>query len=313
MLRRLAIFAVIAGVLFSGGYALTQTTLRPLQDSSAPKAQQDLPVREALKTYGEAFNKGDLQTVLGLWTEDAELFDEDGKVQNRAAISESLKAVCKPNGGNKLSVAVKNVKIVGGSVALLLGTAELTSAEGTETNTFEAVMVLNADTKKWQFSRVRDLPPDEPFSEYALSNEQLKPLEWLIGDWSSKEGDQIQTLSAKWTKNRAYIMVEQTVKFKDTEILGTTMMIGYDPVADQLHSWVFDSLGGRGEADWTRDGNSWNVDAVGVTADGSESSSAPAWKFVDEKTFEWSSTKRQLNGQPRPDIKLTYHKTPVAK
>ncbi|WP_020470343.1 YybH family protein [Zavarzinella formosa] len=303
MNRRLAAFVGVVSILLGGGYALTQTT---------PKPKEDAPVRESVKSYVEAFNKGDIETVLGFWADDAESIDDDGKVQNKTALSESLRAICKPDGGNKLAGTIKNVKLIGGTVALIDGTVELTTAEGTEGNPFEGVMVLNAATKKWQFSRMRDLPGEEN-TGYAPAYAHLKSLEWLLGEWTSKEGEQTLTMNVKWMRNRGYLIVEQSIKTKESEVLGITMMIGYDPASEQIHSWVFDTQGGRGEADWTREGNTWNIEAVGMTADGLEASSNPAWKFVDENTFEWSSTNRQVDGQPRPDIKLTYRKTPAAK
>lgn len=298
MNRRLAAYLGLVVLLFGAGYAVTQT---------APKPKQDAPVREALKAYAEAFNKGDLQGAVAFWSEDGELIDEDGNVKDKAAITESLKSLCKPDSGNKLAATLKNVKLVGGAVALIEGSAELTTAEGTETSNFEGVMVLDADSKKWMFSRVRDLPSDD-MPQFAPAQETLKSLEWLVGNWSSKEGDQTLTMNVRWMKNRAYLIVEQSISVKDSETLGITMMIGYDPISEQIHSWVFDTQGGRGEADWTQDGNTWNVEAVGVTSEGMEASSTPVWKFIDENTFEWSSVNRQVDGQPRPDIKLTYRK-----
>ena len=303
MFRRLAAIVGVVALLFGGGYALTQT---------APKPKEDAQVREALSAYADAFNKGDLTALLGFWAEDAEHIDDEGTVRNKAALTEALKPICKPGSGNKLTATVKNLKILGGNVAIVEGNAELTTGEGTESNVFEAVMVLDPAGNKWQFSRVRDLASDD-VAQYAPAHEQLKSLEWLVGNWTSRDGDQTLTMNVKWMRNRGYLIVEQSITVKDSETLGITMMIGYDPASEQVHSWVFDTQGGRGEADWYRDGNTWNVEAVGLTADGQEASSTPIWKFIDENTFEWSSVNRQLNGEPRPDITLTYRKVNVLK
>lgn len=308
MIRRVAVFVGVLALLCGGGYALTQTT----NTNTGTKAKADGPVREALKAYADSFNKGDFQSALSFWSEDAELIDDEGNVKDKTGISESLKAICKPDSGNKLSATLKNIKMVGGTVAIVEGQAELTTSEGTETNNFEGVMVFDADSKRWMFSRVRDLPSDDTV-KYAAAQEKLKSLDWLVGNWASKEGDQSLTMNVRWMKNRAYLIVEQSITVKDSETLGITMMIGYDPVSQQIHSWVFDTQGGRGEADWTQDGNTWNLTAVGVTADGTEASSTPAWKFIDENTFEWTSINRQVDGQPRPDLKLTYRKVNTLK
>jgi len=305
MSRRLAVFAGVAALLFGGGYALTQP-------GAAPKPKDDQPVRDTLAAYAAAFNTGDADAVLAFWADDAELIDEDGVTRAKPAISAGIKAVCKPGGGAKMVGSAKTVKLVGGTVALADGAVELTTAEGTETNSFEAVLVKNAQTGAWQFSRVRDLPGAGD-AEYAPAYAKLKSLEWLVGEWAAADGDQSLAMTVKWMRNRAYLVAEQTVKMKDKEVVSLTMMIGYDPVSEMIHSWVFDTHGGRGEADWTREGNTWAVEAVGLTGAGEESASKPVWKFVDDATFEWASAGRQVNGQPRPDIKLTYRKVAAPK
>lgn len=308
MKRQLILFSVLAIGLIGGGFALTQTkkdTTPPVAETPTKIAE---PAEQLASEYAAAFNKGDAEALLALWADDGELIQEDGTtIQGRKDIGELLKEVCKPKSGTIMKITVLKTKMAGPSAILFDGRVELTTSESKETAFYEGVIVQNAESKKWQISRIRDIPSEDA-SEYAKAYEELKQLEWLIGNWTAKEGDQTLSLNARWMKNRAYIIVDQTIMNKDQEVLSISMMIGHDVDTDVIHSWVFDTQGGRGEADWIRDGNTWNLEAVGLTGDGLAASSKPSWKFIDDRTFEWSSTARQVDGQPRPDIKLTYTK-----
>ena len=44
--------------------------------------------------------------------------------------------------------------------------------------------------------------------------------------------------------------------------------IGWDPLARQFKSWVFDSQGGFGEGEFSHDGDAWLIKARGVRSDG---------------------------------------------
>ena len=80
----------------------------------------------------------------------------------------------------------------------------------------------------------------------------------------------------------------------------------WDPTSGQLHSWYFDSRGGFGEGQWTRDGNSWKIAAGGIVADGRTGTSTNIWKFVDNKTISWISKDRELGGVPMPENEVKF-------
>jgi len=90
-------------------------------------------------------------------------------------------------------------------------------------------------------------------------------------------------------------------------------VIGWDPTQEQLHSWLFDTRGGFGEGNWSRKGNTWTVEAAGVTADGRRGSGIHLWKSVDENTFTWEGIDRDVGGQLLPDVSVTYQRVKKAK
>jgi hypothetical protein len=75
---------------------------------------------------------------------------------------------------------------------------------------------------------------------------------------------------------------------------------------------VFDSDGGFAEAYWRRDGNRWIVGTSGVLPDGGTGGSTNIYEFVDENSFVWRATERDVDGQPLADAEVKFVR-PAAK
>src|SRR5205085_1848423 len=81
---------------------------------------------------------------------------------------------------------VYSVKFLRPDVALVDGSLETTSAEGTrDSNRYAVVWVKSGD--KWLLSSARDLPAEVEEAP-SLTYPQLKSLEWLIGEWVDAGG-----------------------------------------------------------------------------------------------------------------------------
>ena len=85
--------------------------------------------------------------------------------------------------------------------------------------------------------------------------EQLKVLEWMIGEWVDEGEDMTITTVCRWTRNRCFMTRSFKVSTADGRELEGTQIIGWDPAEKRIRSWLFDSEGGFGEARWTRDGS----------------------------------------------------------
>jgi len=105
-----------------------------------------------------------------------------------------------------------------------------------------------------------------------------------------------------WTKNHHFLRRSITVEREDEETIEATEVIGYDPVAGQVRSWVFDSAGGFGEGLWRRDANKWMVSFKATAPDGSTSTAQHVLTFVDEKKYTWESINRQSAGEALPNL-----------
>ena len=79
-------------------------------------------------------------------------------------------------------------------------------------------------------------------------------------------------------------------------------IIGWDPVAKQIRSWVFDSDGGFAEGRWTHKDDRWLIQQTGTLPNGSKSSAVNIFKYIDDNSFTWQSINRVVDGDVLPNI-----------
>jgi hypothetical protein len=157
---------------------------------------------------------------------------------------------------------------------------------------------------KWLLDRVTDVDADEPKPESPPPSnyEHLKELEWMIGTWIDDSADAKVQTDCEWTKNRNFMTRSFAMAVGDKVNRAGIQVIGWDPVAKQIHSWVFDSDGGFSEGTWTHKGEKWLVEQKGTLPDGGKTSSLNIFKRVDENTATWQSVNREVDGEVLPNI-----------
>ena len=70
--------------------------------------------------------------------------------------------------------------------------------------------------------------------------------------------DKIDT-TCKWAKNQNFLVRTFSISIGNKLSISGVQIIGWDPAAKQIRSWVFDSNGGFGEGMWTKKGKSWHI------------------------------------------------------
>ena len=247
--------------------------------------------------YEEAYNRGDAKTLAGFYSEDADYTDQDGaEVKGRDAMEKLLADNFRQNPGAKLSITTEEVKQLTPDVKVSRGLATVTLANGTANTTrYTLVRVKKGD--HWEISQLteRDAPAPSAYT-------QLQALEWLVGTWEDKGGDHVVQTKAKWAGDKNFLVRTFDVKGADQSETAGWEIIGWDPVRQQIRSWIFDSNGGFGEASWVSDGGDWLIRASNVLPDGSRSTAENVLTRVDDKTFTWESQNRTLNGDPQPSL-----------
>ena len=269
-------------------------------------------VRKVATAYMAAFNKGDAEAVAALWTPNGDFIGPRGElIKGRDAIQKGFEDFFALNQDTRLKIGITSIRFVGTDVAVLDGTTEVTPPLQGPPAEVRATVILVKRGDRWLIESARDT------LTYTPSNyNQLKELEWLIGDWedTGDESDVSVESTCGWTMNKNFVIRKFSAQVRGRISAAGTQVIGWDPREDAIRSWVFDSTGGFAQAVWKREGNRWIITASGVLQDGTEVSSTNVVTRVDDDTFTFWSGHRTTNGQPEPDVEEieVRRKTPPA-
>jgi uncharacterized protein (TIGR02246 family) len=268
---------------------------------AAADEQADIAaIHDRALAYVTAYNQHDAQALADLWADDAVYLNRDTGVpiEGRPAIAAMFADMFATGEASQLSVTVESVRLVTPDVAIEDGTAEITTADGEPvTSTYTAIHVKKDCAWYIHSFRETDLPSPAP-----QDHGELAELEWLVGDWVDEADDATVRTNWKWAKNERFLVGNFNVSVGDRVEMEGTQVIGWDAVARQIRSWVFDSEGGFGEGVWRRVGGDWIVDATTSLSDGGQGSATNVYTPVDENTFEWKSVDRIVDGQLEEDI-----------
>ena len=270
-------------------------------DTSADEAT----IRANALKFVESYNRRDSRTMASMWSPEAVYMDPttgEGVV-GRDAIAKQFDYAFAGAEDAKLGVTIDSIEFVSPNVAIERGTALVTYGEGEPEETQYTAVHVKRDGL-WLLDRVaesvKEGPPEPPPSNY----EHLKELEWTIGSWvdaAETPGVTIQT-DCEWTKNQNFITRSFAMAIGDQIDMAGMQIIGWDPAAKQIRSWVFDSDGGFAEGTWTRDGDKWNIRAVGTLPDGRKSSATNILTYVDDDSCMWQSVNREVDGEILPNV-----------
>lgn len=266
----------------------------------ADQAADEAVIRENAAKYVEAYNRRDSKTMASLWSPEAVYIDSatgEGVV-GRDAIVKQLDENFAGLEDAKLTVTVDSIDFVSPNVAIEKGKAEVTySKSPTEKTDYSAVHVKRDG--KWLLDRVSEEDePTPPPSNY----EHLKDLEWMIGSWVDQDEDATIVTDCEWTKNRNFMTRSFAVVIGDEVNRSGMQIIGWDPAAKQIRSWVFDSDGGFSDGKWKHKGDKWFVQQTGLLPDGGKTAALHIYKKVDNDSFTWQATDRVVDGDVLPNL-----------
>jgi uncharacterized protein (TIGR02246 family) len=270
----------------------------------------DKEIRADDDAFAAAFNKGDLDTLLGFWADDADYVDDTGAThKGKSSIADMMKENAAQYKGYTMKINVESVQFPRPDVALDEGSVTLTSPDGnSDSNRYLSVWVKNGD--RWRLSNVHDLPAtDKP----DATAEPLEQFSWLVGEWSHKGENVTVNLKCRWALDMQYLVSEYDVTRPGGDSKRVVQWMGWDPASQQVRSWVFDSDGGNGQAVWDRDGNTWTSQSEGVLRDGKTGTSVNSIQFVDDSHFVWTSKSREIDDMPVPDVEMKFTRQGEAK
>jgi uncharacterized protein (TIGR02246 family) len=283
-------------------FVCTFYSLSP-SESRADQAEDEAAIRENAQAYAEAYNKHDAKAVAEKWSPDAVYMDPStGEAAvGRDEIEKVFTEVLTDLGQAKLEVEVDSVEFVSPNVAIENGMARIVRPnEEPEVSYYSAVNIKRDG--KWLLDRVSEEEPPAPLEPPPSNYEQLKDLEWMIGSWIDQDEEATVQTDCQWTKNRNFINRSFAVVIGDQVDLAGMQIIGWDPAAKQIRSWIFDSDGGFAEGKWTRKGDRWLIHQTGTLPDGSRSSAVNIVTRIDDDSFTWQSVNREVGGDILPNV-----------
>jgi uncharacterized protein (TIGR02246 family) len=275
---------------------LALSTAAAAPPSSQPAAEDEQAIRRNVSRYVEAYNDGDLDTVAGLYAPKAEYRMGSQVVRGREAIAEKMKERYKA--GNTLDVKVDSVRLLRPGMIIERGTATMKPREGEPITEDYRVVHQKQPDGKWL---IQSVGPDTRRG-MAVDRTALEPLAWMVGRWKDARDDVDIEMVCSWTDNERFLLSTYIVREPDQPELKVSQVIGWDPADQGVRSWVFDSDGGFGQSTWRERQGDWLIQAKAVLPDGGRASAIQILHPVDENSFTWSSTNREVNDSLLPDI-----------
>jgi len=270
------------------------------EETASRENSDEAAIRANAEKYVEAYNRRDSKTMASMWSPEAVYSDTSTgeAVAGREAIAKQLDDAFAGAEDAKLKVTVNSIDFVSPNVAVEKGSAEVSySKSPTELSEYTAVHVKRDG--KWMLDRVSEV--EKP--EAAPSNyEHLKELEWMIGSWIDQSENVTVQTDCEWTKNRNFMTRAFAVAIGDEINKSGMQIIGWDPTAKQIRSWVFDSEGGYSDGKWKRKGDKWIVQQKGTLPDGGKTSATHIYKKIDDNSLTWQVTDRVVDGEMLPNL-----------
>lgn len=256
-------------------------------------------VSAAITAYVKAFNDRDAPGLAAHWSVDGVYTSRTSgaRIVGRAAMEKDFVDLFAANENVKLQVSTESIEFVSPNVAVESGTAKIMRSDEEPEETAYTVVYVKRDGK-WLIDRTSEEDNSPPPSHY----EQLKQLEWMVGDWLDQEGGSAIRTTCKWTRNNNFLVRTFTAAVDDAIDLTGMQFIGYDAARQEIRSWVFDSDGGFSEGTWAERDGRWYVQTKATLPDGSLGSSTSILRSIDENSFGWQQTNRVVNGELLPNI-----------
>jgi uncharacterized protein (TIGR02246 family) len=316
------------------------------QEATAPNPEA--AAFEALAAgFQQLFNEGRAAELAAHFLPDGELIDDEGNLyRGREELQDLFERFFATFPAAKLTLQVDSLRMIGPRLAIEEGTRVVTvgqaavnasgAAAGSATTasatvTAPAAAAAPADSNgavaaytkpvearlryvcvwsksddKWQVASVREFADDPPPTPHEL----LQPLAWLVGDWISEGGDSIVRISYRWSDDGNFLLGDYKVTADGQTSMDSVQRVGWDPLRQQVRSWLFDSDGGYGDGEWTAFEDGYLIRSSAVMPDGSIGSANIEARKISDAQFVLRGTNRIVAGEPVEDFEITVSKQP---
>jgi uncharacterized protein (TIGR02246 family) len=254
-----------------------------------------------------AFNRGSASDVAALFLPEAELTDDAGNVhKGRKEIEALLTAFYQKFPGAKLEQKIKSSRTLAPSMIIQDGEQVIVTKDGKDKTENDITAVLIRHDGGWGYATLQQNPKDEDQSPH----DHLAALSWLVGDWVDEDPNANVTFSCQWSEDKNFLLVNYESRFRDKAEIKSKQRIGWDPLTQKIHSWVFDSDGGYGDSKWTQVDNSWIVKSTAVMPDGTTGSATIVLEPVGHDRFIMKGLDRVYGDDTLPDFQVPIVRKP---
>ena len=326
----------VGGLLIVGGLSLstqpqrahsqeakTETTKKPQpakvegtakkpesKTSEKSKAATDLELLQATaKAFETAFNAGNAKELAALFSEKAEVVDEDGNVvEGRANVEARFAESFKNHPKAHIAIEVTLLRQLSPDVAVEDGVSTVTLEPDQPASRSPYTLVHVKRDGKWSFASVRDYPEETTLT----AHDHLLPLGWMVGHWVDESRDGRVETTCQWTEDGNYLLQEYAIKTRRGIELRGTQRIGWDPSRRMIRAWVFDNAGGITESTWTAVEGSWVIKAEGTLPDGQGISATRILTPLTADSYQINSSNQIFGGELLPDSSVRVVRQPPA-
>ncbi len=274
------------------------TLPRANAQTSQPKTDpRDETVKAFVKSYAEAFNKKDLDKAAQAWAEDCSYLARDTgeRIEGRDALASDLKSAFAKQPKQKLAGTVDRIKYITGNVAHVEGQTVMSSpTHEPQAALFSAILVQNAG--RWQIASLEESAVPEP----QTAHEALQDLEWFVGRWIDDAKTARVETAVRWSANKNFLLRSFTVHTDAGAAQEGTQIIGWDPRARHIRSWVFNADGSFGEGIWSKNGSDWLIKSAQTLADGRAASGTYVLTKTGDDTLGLQLIGHAIEGTPQP-------------
>ncbi len=280
-------------------WLVTASLVATGQDAATETDDATAKIEAAIQSYLAAFNARDVAKLVSHWSPEGVYISRTSgeQVVGREALTEEFTAIFAGDSVPKLAATTESIDFISPNVALERGTATVTCAEDDVVETNYSVVYVKRDGI-WLIDRVTE---DEIVVQPS-NYQQLKDLEWLVGEWVD-EGDGITIeIDCKWTRNQNYLSRSYTVSNEEEVESSGLQIIGWDPQQKQIRSWLFDSDGGFISGTWNKRDDRWIVQSVATLADGGSGSFTAIFRPLEDGNYTWQKVNQVVDGKLLPNL-----------